>query len=265
MAEKLVQGIVLKSFDFQDYDKVVTIYSDKYGKMCFVALGVNRPHSKNMYSLNTFSLSNFELFKSRSKFSLSKLKTGNLVDGNLGLTKIYNNYLFASLITSIILQDEQFTSKNYKLFKMLEISISNFSKNKNPFSTLVWFMFYVLKFLGGEWNLDICYRCNTKSRLYRKFDFNDYGLVCHNCFNPLVEERQNHEFIEYLMKVSKNNFHSVFQEPINVSYEIILSKLLFMYLKDELGIISKPIDEILSKEIYKDEEFKQYTYNVLTK
>ncbi|PPE06409.1 DNA repair protein RecO [Mesoplasma corruscae] len=264
MSERVIKGIVLKSFDFQDFDKIVTIYSDKFGKMSFIALGVNKPTSKNMYSLNSFSFSEFEIFKSRSVYSLSKLKTGRLLESNLGLTKIYNNYLFASIISTIMLQEQHFIGKNYTIYKMLEKSINNIANNKNPFSNLVWFIFYILKFLGGEWDLSKCYVCNQKNRIYRRFDFSNYGLVCANCFDPSKEKKQSVEFIDYLMNLQKNTFNSIFHEKMNVAYEIILLRVLLTYLKDEIGIFSKSIDELLAKEIYREKEFVEYTYNVLT-
>lgn len=263
MSEVKIKGIVLDSLNYEENDKITTVYSDKYGKLSFIALGANKPSSKNNYSLNLFSKSDFEIFKSRTAKSISKLKTGNLIRENFKITKSYNNYLFASIIASIVLQEDLFYEKDTKFFNMLEIAIKNINDEINPFSNMVWFLFYSLNKFGGSWELKKCYRCNKTNKVYRKFDLNGFGFVCPNCIRE-DEEEHDIEFIRYLQRMDNNTFLTIQKFSINVSYEIIISKLILKYYVDELGLYSYPINEILKKEVYKEDTFWEYTRKVLT-
>ncbi|ASZ09023.1 DNA repair protein RecO [Mesoplasma chauliocola] len=264
MSEVKIKAFVLDSLNYEENDKILTVYSDKYGKLSFISLGANKPSSKNNFSLNLFSESEFEIFKSRNSKAISKLKTGTLINQNFNIAKSYNNYLFASIISSLILQENLFYNKDSKLFSMLKEAIDNINNERNPFSNMVWFLFYCLRYFGAEWELKSCYRCNKTSKIYRKFDLNDYGLVCPNCFTE-KEEEQDNEFIKYLQRIDSNTFFTIQKFNINVSYEIIISKLILDYYIEELGVFSVSIKEILKKEVYNDATFLEYTNNVLTK
>ncbi|AVN60284.1 DNA repair protein RecO [Mesoplasma entomophilum] len=263
MSEVKIKAVVLDSFNYEENDKIITVYSKEFGKLSFIALGANKPSSKNNYSLNLFSVANFEIFKSRKAQSISKLKTGALINDNFKITKSYNNYLFASIISSVILQEDLFYNKDPKWFDMLQEAIKNINDEINPFSNMVWFLFYSLKNFGGNWELKKCYRCNKPSKIYRRFDLNNFGLVCPNCIYE-NEEEQDFEFIKYLQRMDNNTFFTIQKFSINVSYEIIISKLILGYYLNELGIYSFPIKEILKKEVYNENTFWEYSHRVLT-
>jgi DNA repair protein RecO (recombination protein O) len=205
MAETNLKGIVINSFDYEEFDKIVTVYSDKFGKLSFIAKGVKKPESKNNYSIQNFSVSKFQIFKSRKANSLSKLKTGELIKNNVGIAKNYDNYLFASLITSLILEADDFNSKNFQIYSILEKSLDNISQNQDPFSTMVFFMYYLLKPLGGNFLLSKCYRCGKANKVYRLFNFQDCGLVCPNCITK-NEKPQPAEFISFLKTLDTESF-----------------------------------------------------------
>lgn len=263
MSEVKIKAIVLDSLNYEENDKIITVYSDKFGKLSFIALGVNKPSSKNNYSLNLFSKSDFEIFKSRTLKSISKLKTGNLIRDNFKITKSYNNYLFASIIASVILQEDLFYEKDAKFFAMLENAIKNINDEINPFSNMVWFLFYALNKFGGNWGLKKCYRCNKPNKIYKKFDLKDFGFVCPNCIQD-GEDEHDIEFIRYLQRMDNNTFLTIQTFSINVSYEIIISKLILKYYVVELGIYSYSINEILKKKVYNEDTFWEYTHKVLT-
>lgn len=62
----LTSGIVLKRRDYREYDRLVTIYTDKYGKIETVARGVRKIVSKLAGHLEPLSYSSFMLAKGRA-------------------------------------------------------------------------------------------------------------------------------------------------------------------------------------------------------
>lgn len=61
----LAQGIVLRRRDYREYDRLVSIYTDHYGKIEAVARGVRKPASKLAGHLEPFSYSSFMLATGR--------------------------------------------------------------------------------------------------------------------------------------------------------------------------------------------------------
>ena len=58
-------GIILRSSDWKDYDKVFTVYTKKQGKVSLLARGVRRGKSKLNCKLQKFSELDFFLAKGR--------------------------------------------------------------------------------------------------------------------------------------------------------------------------------------------------------
>ncbi|MFH1171548.1 MAG: DNA repair protein RecO, partial [bacterium] len=62
----LAQGIVLARHDYREVDRIVTIFTDEYGKIDAVARGVRKPLSKLAGHLEPFSYSSFMLATGRT-------------------------------------------------------------------------------------------------------------------------------------------------------------------------------------------------------
>ncbi|WP_027063195.1 DNA repair protein RecO [Mesoplasma seiffertii] len=264
MAEISLKGIVISSFDYEEFDKIVTVYSDKYGKLSFIAKGINKPESKNRYSVQNFSVSKYQIFKSRKANSLSKLKTGELIQNNFNITRNYDNYLFASVIISIILESDDFNSKSYQTFVSLEKALNNINQNNDPFSTMVFFLFYLLKPLGGKFLLNRCYRCNKPNKVYRLFDFKECGFVCPNCIRA-NEQPQDVRFINFLKTIDSETFSTVFNHQFETAYILILCKVLVEHYSHNLGIYTSAMKVLNSKKIFAEDTFENYTHSVLTR
>lgn len=67
-----VKGIVIKSVDYKEADKIITILTDKNGKICANARGVRRKSSKAAVSSLPFTYSTFQLFKSGKSFTVNE-------------------------------------------------------------------------------------------------------------------------------------------------------------------------------------------------
>src|SRR3972149_4818449 len=61
------EGIVLKGMDFLEKSRIITFYSQKYGKIKLLAKGVRRPKSKFGSSLETLTRSSIVFYKREQK------------------------------------------------------------------------------------------------------------------------------------------------------------------------------------------------------
>ncbi|WFQ96029.1 DNA repair protein recO [Mycoplasma feriruminatoris] len=235
--EKTLKGIVLNSFDFQDYDKIITIYSNLYGKISLVCLGVNRIKSKNRYGINYLSYSNFEIFKSKNKYNLSKLKRSELINSFNHIATDFNLYVYANIITSLILSlDDQI--KNYNLYKTLKLSISIIN-NKPEFGlkVCVLFMFYFLKIIGNQIDLSKCGFCNSKINPITSISFTNYCSSCKFCFfdDCLLIDSQ---LINFINSIFNNDFITNLNQEISSNNLSILASFILNFYKDQVGIFT---------------------------
>ncbi|WP_169734480.1 DNA repair protein RecO [Mesoplasma photuris] len=263
MPEKKMEGIVINSHNYEENDKIVTIFSDKYGKLSVIAKGVNKPVSKNKYSIQTFNISEFEIFKSSFKDKISKLKTGVLIKNNIGISDNYDKYLFANLITSVINDGFENGHKNYEIYKLLKFCLNNINEDIDPFTMVVIFLFKTTKHLGAEIQFKKCIRCNLKKAIYRRFDFKEFGLVCFNCIKD--EEKHNESFIDFLQYLDNTNWNKMNFNNFDSSYQIIFLKVLINYYENIIGIKTPAFYELLKKPIFEESTFTEYTHSVLTK
>ncbi|AVP49168.1 DNA repair protein RecO [Williamsoniiplasma luminosum] len=251
MSTTSFKGIVLNSIDYEDNHQVLTIFSDKYGKIGMVALGVNKPTSKNKYALQTFNLSEFEIFKSRQKHTLSKLKTAVLIKDHFEITKNYDNYMYISAIGKIIEQATLDRQKNFRIYTILLNFLEKINLNENPFSNFVLTLFKLIQFFGGDWILNQCYRCYRSYKFYRAFNFEDYGLVCPNCVRE-DDSIQSAEFVSYVMKLKTTNLETDEIQIVPIKYHIYLVKHLLNYYEQTLGIWNPILEQIKEKEFVKN-------------
>ncbi len=70
MSKSKVVGIVLKSMEYRENDRIVTMYSDKFGKIGVMARGAKKNNSKFFSSTNDFVYGEFILYKGKSMYVL---------------------------------------------------------------------------------------------------------------------------------------------------------------------------------------------------
>ncbi|AGJ90834.1 DNA repair protein RecO [Mycoplasma putrefaciens] len=242
MSEKHLQAIVIDSFDYQEFDKIITVYSDLYGKISFISLGVNKPTSKNKYAINYLSLSEFEIFKAKNNFRLSKLKKAVLINSHLKIADDLNLYLCANIITSLVNSLESNT-KNFKLFQLLKFAIDYLETDfDKAFKVCVLFMFYFLKFLGFNLNLSKCGFCNLKSEIIA-INFNHYCSVCKFCyFNDSI--LINKDLISFFKFIANSTFYQAVRKQISNHNLMILARFLLDFYQDQVGIFTNSMYQL---------------------
>ncbi|MBQ9607767.1 MAG: DNA repair protein RecO [Lachnospiraceae bacterium] len=70
-------GMVLGSFDYQEYDKRLIVLTSEIGKVTVFARGVRRQNSKFMGMTDPFVFGEFRLFAGKSAYNLSGIEVSN--------------------------------------------------------------------------------------------------------------------------------------------------------------------------------------------
>ncbi len=158
----LTNGIVLRRRDHREHDRVLTLYTEKYGKIDAVARGVKKITSKLAGHLEPMSYSSFMLARGRTFDVLA-------TSIKLSSFRIPQTDLFAFALASYFFEVvDRLTRPNLPdraLFRLLVEFLETFEKAVEPGSTATAFqralimeyaLFHVLRVLGFAPVLEHC-------------------------------------------------------------------------------------------------------------
>jgi len=114
------QGIVIKRINFSEADKILTIFTNNYGKISCLAKGIRKLTSRKAASLELFTLSTLFLFKGKSLDIVTETKIiSSFPAFRKDLKKVALAYKFCELIDRLTADSQS----NFLLFNLLEHSL----------------------------------------------------------------------------------------------------------------------------------------------
>lgn len=164
-------GLVIKSIDYDDNDKIITILTSN-SLLTFIAKGVRKVTSKNSYALQLGNLVEVEYFKARLTGKISKLKKATLIK-QLPLKESDTALVWLNLLKTF----NKMTEGSEKLFNAVIKTYESFGDKYNHFAK-TYIMFNYLSSQGVEPNINSCVECNRKDMI-TNFDFAAGGFLCH--------------------------------------------------------------------------------------
>jgi len=173
------KGIVLKTMNLGEADKIITIYTEKEGRVAAVAKGIRRPKSRFGARLEVFT--NLNLVIHRGK-SLDIITNANTIDPHLGvvgdLDKINYGYAMLESVAKITPEGQADT----KVYKLLTVALDYLSKTSiDSGVVLVTFNLKLLAITGFLPDLSVCVVCGDKERQTVKYSPDEGGMVCAHC------------------------------------------------------------------------------------
>lgn len=182
MEELKVKGIVLKSSDYKDNDKLVKIFCAEFGVITARVRGVKKAGAKLAFAVQPFAFVEFLLTKNGNFYTCINATS---VDQFFGLTDNFDNYIFMLGCLEICLKTVQENDSQPDLFIMLLNSLRLVCyENINSMYIFIKFMLESLKLLGFFVEISKCANCQEKivaNNTAFSFDFN--GVLCPKCLN----------------------------------------------------------------------------------
>lgn len=112
------KGFVLSKKNYSEADRLITIFSQKYGKLTLIAKGVRKTKSKKRGHLEIFSQINFSATKTKGMDILTEVETiNNYKKIRDNLKKVSLAYYFCEVVSKISREGEE----NNEIYKILEI------------------------------------------------------------------------------------------------------------------------------------------------
>jgi DNA repair protein RecO (recombination protein O) len=162
------EGIVLKNMEYEEADKIVTIYTKDYGKITAIAKGVRKTKSKFGSSLgrNIDIVSQTEILESFFSTSKEVIK-----------------FAFAANCVEVVNKLTEEREINIGLFNLLKEALHYLRESNDPKLLTLSFKWQTMSILGYRPSLNNCCRCNKSVEDQKEMYFNirEGGLVCNNC------------------------------------------------------------------------------------
>lgn len=209
------KGVIIKTQDYKENDKLVWLFTDKYGKVSSIARGAKKSKNKLFGVTLNLCYCDFVFFKGKG---IANLQEGKIIKSFQDLMNnldklIYSSYI-AELIDIALLDGEP----NYSLFKEFITCLYLLDTDALDYELLVRaFELKLLKSTGYGLNLDSCAICKKKINVTNYISLSYYGGVCENCKREhgLIISKGAYNAIRFLTNTSSDKIYK-----LNLSQEI---------------------------------------------
>ena len=180
-----VEAVVLKTDDFGDANRVVTLFTKEYGKLEANAYGCRRSRSPLSGALQMFNHISAELTRGTKVDIIREADILNFYDA---LTKDLERLAYASLLFEIINRMTLPRQQELETFKLLTNSLPVLSKRNPRIAALIGACQF-METSGEQLNFSRCVHCGKEIFGDAAISLIDGGAVCMNCVDAAQDCR----------------------------------------------------------------------------
>lgn len=207
------KGIILKRTNLGEADRIVTIFTDKFGKIKVVAKGVRKTLSKMAGHLEPFCLTSFQIAQGRNLDVITSAVVEKCFFGlrsNLEKTNVC--FYMAEIVDKMVEE----SVPHEEIFDLLDSAFSHANELISPL-LISYFEINFLSEMGFKPELYECVSCQTKIVAgSNNFDFDRGGLVCVECGSG---RKISDQAIKVIRLFLKHDFSKI--KKIQVNPELI--------------------------------------------
>jgi DNA repair protein RecO (recombination protein O) len=163
--------LIIKSINYSEADKILTVFGRMGGKYTLFARGVRKLESKNRGNIQTMSLSKVSYYEGANMGTLRETEALYIPDFDISELKDVRNvlYMFEKLLAEGQKDEDVFD----ELFKLYKNGFERRSVNR--------FRIKILEVLGFLPDLHRCSLCGSDTGL-KYFETETLSLVCDKCY-----------------------------------------------------------------------------------
>jgi len=228
------EGIVLKQVKTGDDRRIITLFTEKLGKVSAASGTTNYFKSKSLGVLHPFTYGKYTLYKGRQIYNINY---GNIIKNFYKIGESIEKYAYSSYVlefTEKILPENQPDPYLFELLiDILEI-IENRKKKYIPIIRA--YEIKTLRHLGIMPQLNECVRCG-KNETGINFSIEEGGLLCSECCcNNTLIFNLNHSTIEVIRYIINNPIRKLEKLSIDDKVLDLLNMLMKRYLEYHLSL-----------------------------
>lgn len=186
-ANHVTSAIVLRNRPFGESDKIVSFFTEKFGKLTGIAKGALRSRKRFVNSLEPFTLINLR-FQDPSHGNLVFVVAADLVNGHRRLLTSLERISYASYLVEIsdgLLAERE---ENHAAFEHLQQGLEHLEEDEPSLRFVTAFELKLLRLVGYQPVLDRCKRCRKNwldgIAFQWHFSLMDGGVFCGSCVDP---------------------------------------------------------------------------------
>ena len=186
-------AIVLRSIDYAESDRLLTLFSAEKGKLTAGIRGVRKKGAKLSFASQPFCFAEYILVQKGDKYTV---KTAYLYDGFYPLRTDIVRYFAASALAATCLSILGEEERNDGVFVALASALKSLSyEDTDPAEPLTEFLLSALQSAGYAIRLDGCGYCDEEigDKLY--FDFAGGCFCCENCGKGVRASLSTYHFL----------------------------------------------------------------------
>ena len=173
------KGVIIKTQDYKENDKLIWLYTDKYGKVSSIARGAKKSKNKLFSATLNLCYGEFVFFKGKG---LLNLQEGKIIKSFQGLMSNLDKLVYASYICELIDITSLDKELNFSLFKEFVITLYLLDTDAIDYELLIRsFEIRLLKHTGYGLNLESCVLCKKKINTSNYINLSSFGGVCEEC------------------------------------------------------------------------------------
>lgn len=138
------KGLVIKKIDFGEGDRIITVFSENFGKIDLLVKGIRKSKKRDQSSVDLLTLSNFTVYKKGDNFILNTIDSIEFFyDLKKNIEKLEIVSYILSVINEVVLPGERKKEFFQRIEKALYFIIKN--ENYNNFIMLLKMMNWIIK------------------------------------------------------------------------------------------------------------------------
>lgn len=209
MNNYVTEAINLKSYNLNDADKIIVMYSKDNGLIKGVAKGIKKPKSKLGARMDLLVANSLQLLKGRSMDTILQAQTVNSFKKTKeDIDKIMYSSYISELVMNFGEGTETISKDIYELLYKALDSVSSAESKKDALIAVIKFQLKILLFMGFCVELDTCLCCREQvldENMY--FSSTMGGIVCEECNEHLgVKLKMHHKIRDFLQAMLQFDF-----------------------------------------------------------
>lgn len=204
MANYTTDAINIKSYNLNEADKIMVMYSKDRGLIRCVAKGAKKPKS-TIGGRMELLIANKLLISKRKNLDVIYQADGldTFIDSRKDITKLTYTMYCSELINCFCIENDSNSAQIYNLLYMTFANIAKSQTDSDVLANVVRFQLELMELTGYAIELDTCIQCNSNPQHNYSFCAESGGIVCSNC-NPNTQNNNFNEDIRNSLKQLQN-------------------------------------------------------------
>ncbi len=241
MAISKTDAVIIHSRKQGETSKILTVYSEQFGKMRLVAKGSRGVKSKYLGILETLNHVTLIFYRKENR-DIQYLSQADVVDRFPSIHEQLGKLALAAIPCEIIDRAETTEHQNQPLFHLLLDTLHALEQAKTGLKNIIRsFYLYYIKISGFEPEISSCAHCGTDT--FDKnyfFELQNGNIACEDC--ALVTEnsvRLSGKALETLQWLNRVDMSQVYDKTLPAQIGVELDDLLVPYLRFHIeGILN---------------------------